>query len=368
MANSFPPPLAHNVMHGFFPDLSWQIEDIAGNFRRQFGQDSTHIVSNEELEKNKLKTKILKKAADNFIKKGYPPYQMADNVAILFQHLRYMVNFTLHRRKTFWIEESLAWMFHRTELDIEGECLRLPFPSCLYVFSDAPSLELATNVLQQDPDGDLQDETVKICSCYMNQIVFEDGASELEVNWLFDAQLPEWPYLLSRNLYIHPHDDLDTILHSHCPDVAPENRDAIYTHPELKKLLHLALSSVLYSTSANLDMEVLESPISSLEQQIADSSRKRKIALKQKLHKMEKCYSKEDVFYLPGKIDISQYQALSSMQKNDKSGVLNHRIMVRGHWRRANPSWHDQKLRWIMPFWKGSEDAPVIEKEYRLRP
>jgi hypothetical protein len=44
------------------------------------------------------------------------------------------------------------------------------------------------------------------------------------------------------------------------------------------------------------------------------------------------------------------------------------RLMVRGHWRCANPSWQDQALRWIEPYWKGPEMAAVIEKEYRMVP
>ena len=43
------------------------------------------------------------------------------------------------------------------------------------------------------------------------------------------------------------------------------------------------------------------------------------------------------------------------------------RFMVRGHWRRANPSRTDQRQRWIEPYWKGPEIATVIEREYRLR-
>jgi hypothetical protein len=42
--------------------------------------------------------------------------------------------------------------------------------------------------------------------------------------------------------------------------------------------------------------------------------------------------------------------------------------MVRGHWRRANPSWKEQALRWIEPYWKGPDMAATIERTYRLKP
>lgn len=43
------------------------------------------------------------------------------------------------------------------------------------------------------------------------------------------------------------------------------------------------------------------------------------------------------------------------------------RFLVRGHWRRAARSWADRRVRWIEPYWKGPELAPIIEKEYRLK-
>ena len=43
------------------------------------------------------------------------------------------------------------------------------------------------------------------------------------------------------------------------------------------------------------------------------------------------------------------------------------RFQVRGHWRKANPSWHDQRLRWIEPYWKGPELATIIEKQYEMK-
>lgn len=43
-----------------------------------------------------------------------------------------------------------------------------------------------------------------------------------------------------------------------------------------------------------------------------------------------------------------------------------HRFMVRGHWRRANSNWKDQRMRWIEPYWKGPDLATIIERQYQL--
>ena len=42
--------------------------------------------------------------------------------------------------------------------------------------------------------------------------------------------------------------------------------------------------------------------------------------------------------------------------------------MVRGHWRRAAPGWHDQRVRWIAPHWKGPDIGTIIERTYKLKP
>jgi hypothetical protein len=47
--------------------------------------------------------------------------------------------------------------------------------------------------------------------------------------------------------------------------------------------------------------------------------------------------------------------------------VIQKRFWVRGHWRRANPNWHDQRLHWIAPHLKGPELTAIVEREYELR-
>ena len=78
-------------------------------------------------------------------------------------------------------------------------------------------------------------------------------------------------------------------------------------------------------------------------------------------------YSSEDVFYLPGRIPISQLRALQQVERGANGHELMARFMVRGHWRRASRGWHDPRLRWIEPYWKGPELAAIVEKEYKLK-
>jgi hypothetical protein len=65
------------------------------------------------------------------------------------------------------------------------------------------------------------------------------------------------------------------------------------------------------------------------------------------------CLTGEDVYYLPGKIKISHMRKLQQVARGPGGQALMHRYMVRGHWRRPNPNWTDQSLRWIEPYWRG---------------
>ena len=73
-------------------------------------------------------------------------------------------------------------------------------------------------------------------------------------------------------------------------------------------------------------------------------------------------------FYLPGKIPISQVAGYRRLPATETGRKILKRFLVRGHWRRPNPSWNDQRLRWIEPYWKGPDLGRVIEKQYLLKP
>ncbi len=58
---------------------------------------------------------------------------------VLLTLLDFYCNFEMQRRKTFWVDESLAWMLAHTQVDAEGRLFRLPFPSCVPVYTDRQS-------------------------------------------------------------------------------------------------------------------------------------------------------------------------------------------------------------------------------------
>jgi hypothetical protein len=79
-------------------------------------------------------------------------------------------------------------------------------------------------------------------------------------------------------------------------------------------------------------------------------------------------FSSESVFFLPGAVEISAVRRIQELERIPSGRTIACRFMVRGHWRRPNASWKDQRIRWIKPYWKGPDIAAVIERAYKLKP
>ena len=123
----------------------------------------------------------------------------------------------------------------------------------------------------------------------------------------------------------------------------------------LPGLLHVTLNAVLYATSAGVEPDLRRPP----------SSRE---PSPQAAGPDVTPLSSEDVFFLPGAIEISRLRQMQSLQRAPGGRKLLHRFMVRGHWRRPAAAWKDKRMRWIKPYWKGPDLAAVIERTYKLKP
>ena len=126
----------------------------------------------------------------------------------------------------------------------------------------------------------------------------------------------------------------------------------VRTTSPLHGLLQVVVNAMLYATSAGVEPEArVGAPTSAVS---ARSKARRE-------------FTSENVFYLPGTIDIKQVRMLRELARIGEGRDVLRRCMVRGHWRRPVKNWSDQRLRWIAPYWKGPDMAAVIERAYRLR-
>lgn len=110
----------------------------------------------------------------------------------------------------------------------------------------------------------------------------------------------------------------------------------------IRGLLRTTISAILYATSASVETERRPPPAPSIARGRGAPP----------------AVSSEEVYFLPGTIDISRVRNLQEIERAPDGRELVRRHMVRGHWRRAQKTWADQHLRWIEPYWKARTWPP----------
>lgn len=353
----YPPPLSHERMATMLPGLGELCCATADQLRRQPGfDDKSTVVTAREIGANLEIQRFLRRnqpmGAGSRPPASRPHEQPSDPTTDLAPHIEYMINFELHRRKTFWVDESLAYLLAKTDLDVPGQDLRLPFPSFALVFIDRYMLSLAERMLSLVPGCPLAGHFLRVATVYVRE---EDRASErvLHVCFALDALGADLPYLVEHEIVLR--DDVPVRLISVDPPPIVVEGINVPVEMPLQGLLRVTLNAVLYATSADVTPQVRSSP-----------SRARSGEAGSEPEVVE--FSKEDVFFLPGAIEISLLRNYQQLERISDGRKILHRFMVRGHWRRAAPGWKDQRMRWIAPYWKGPDLAAIIERTYKLKP
>ena len=351
-----PPPLGHESMERLVPGLADVARAVAARMRRRYGADEIErVLSSEELATDLGVQRFLEEITRKLHAQGASAENAVTSANLLGMHIEYACNFELHRRKTFWVEEGLAWMLSRTNLDIVGDALRSPFACFALVFTDRDTLTVAERLLSKQDPCTHRGRLLQVLTVYVVEFQ-EAGARGLRLILTFDDLSEDWPFLLCRDLRIDADAHLDTLLESRFPDVEPQQRDPVFDSLLFKRLLQRVLNAILYATSANATgHDTPQGPPTESQYRTAQGD-------------TSPAYSSEEVYYLPGHIDIRELRQLQNLSRSPGGGQLMHRFLVRGHWRRSNPSWKDQRPRWIKPYWKGPNVAALIERNYRLRP
>ena len=355
-----PPQTGYDVMQRLLPGIEKVARAVAARWRSSPGWTEADCYEPQRLVDDDEAQAFLAAVGRRVLDRGGHPADADYDAQVAGQHMVTFVRHEACRRKTFWVDPPLAWMLARTRLDIDGELLRLPFAACAFILSDIDARERAGALLAADG---ARRKTVRTVSAYLAQPPENDGARPLYLNLLLDRQDGEWPYIYSRDLLVEPRARIDDILDSHFPEVA-DGPDPIFRSPEMKELIHLVLNAVLYSTSAGVEPVVIESPRRKLRE--AKGQRRRR-AVEQEVERALRRTTGEDVFFLPGKIDIRNVRRLQEVEARPEGRALLTRFMVRGHWRRAAENWANQRPRWIEPYWKGPEMGVAVEREYRLK-
>src|SRR5262249_26692020 len=159
------------------------------------------------------------------------------------------------------------------------------------------------------------------------RVASEDAPREMSVSLLFDAEGDRWPYIVGRELFVQPDQHLDGILDSRLPSVSVETRDPIFLAPELKKLVDLVVNAILSATSAHLEPILLSSKLRRLSQSMSGKGPKKRAPLQRQLASLRGTCSGEDVFHLPGRIDISKLKRLRELPGTESGRTLMARFM-----------------------------------------
>ena len=337
-----PPPLAHERVAELVPGSGELCHAVAEALRKKPGfDDRSSVFTGEDLAANLELQRFLRGLSKPPGGEAGPP---------LGSYLERVVNFDLHRRKAFWVDEALAFMLGQTDLDALGRELRVPFPSFALVFTDRHVLSLAERVLSRTPACPAAGLYLHVLTVFIT----EQRAGEDRVLHLCFACDPlgaDLPHLLHHRLALKDATQVGDFLEALAP--RPWSEPQVPDADPLRALLLVALNAILYATSAGIEPEERKSPASARRPSRSGAPLR---------------YSSDSVYYLPGAIEISQVRRMKELDRFPSGRTVLRRHMVRGHWRRAAAGWADQRLRWIQPYWKGPDMATVIERTYKLKP
>ncbi len=166
-APTHPPPLAHERAAEMVPGSGQLSRGVAEQLRREPGFDDAITVLRADGFRANLDLQRFLREWEG--KQSRPEGAPADRPPALSPLLRVMVNFELHRRKTFWVDASLAYMLDHTDLDVAGRELRVPFPSCALVFTDRHVLSLAERMLAGDRSCPLSGQLLRVATVYVTE-------------------------------------------------------------------------------------------------------------------------------------------------------------------------------------------------------
>jgi hypothetical protein len=328
-----PPPLMYERVAEAVAGSGELVRAVAERLRRAPGSEGAITLLTPELEAVDLDIQ-------RFLRTGG---------AAAAPYLRLLIDFELHRRKAFWVDEALAYQLDQTELDVRGRELRVPFAAFGLVFTDRHVLSLAERLLAARDNCPLSGQLLAVATVHVEE--HRRGAVRtLELCFALDALGDELPVLVRHELVLEDEAPVQAYLDAIAPRPAldPPPPD---TSP-IRCLLRTVINAVLYASSASSSPEHRQPP--------GPPRTRERGALRP--------VSSEQVDFLPGTIDRAHLRKLQELERGPDGRALVRRHMTRGHWQRPHQSWTDQRLRWSEPYWKGPDMAAIIEQAYRQKP
>lgn len=329
------PQPAHASNVGPMPALVAAARVVAERIRRERLVDTQSLICRSDLDHDLTVRALAVQHVDRLTREE------------LFGWIEELCNFQLHWRRVFQVHESTSWMLGATDLDLNGEDLRLPFVSFAVVFTDRYALGLAERALSHEPSARLRGRILRSVTAYVSQTSRGEDR-QVRIALGCDALDGQFPSLLARELIVRPEAKLDEILDSHVPgelSVVDATADGL-----VRRLVRLVFNVILYANSTRPSSDANGDPLVEILDSHDDPTSDR-------------------VDVLRTAIDIGSVMQLKRFRRaRGKRRTIMQRTLVRGHWRRPHAIWKDLRPRWIAPHWRGPADGAIVDKTYRLEP
>jgi hypothetical protein len=199
-APAHPFPLAHERLASMIRGLSELCLTVAGQVRRRPGfKDASTILTADEIRTNLEIERFVRGRCEHAGPENPHADSGAEGTAQMFARVRLLANFELHRRKIFWVDESLAYMLAKTDLDVTAAEVRVPFPSFALVFMDRHTLSLAERTLSFNGVSPLAGHFLRVATVYITEECREDDRV-MSVAFALDALGADTPDLVTQEI------------------------------------------------------------------------------------------------------------------------------------------------------------------------
>jgi hypothetical protein len=216
-APSHPPPLAHERAYELFPGSGDLLRSFAEGLRRAPGFDEkSSLASPEALNTNLPLQRFLKELPEKLA--DMSAEARSARIAAFDGLMPWLASFELHRRKAFWVDESLSYMLGHTDLDLFGRELRVAFPCFALVFTDRHVLGLAERLLSQQRTSLQAGQILKVATVLVTEAERASGRV-LRLGFAFDAVGADPPQLIEEEIALDEDGKVEAQLDARFPGV-----------------------------------------------------------------------------------------------------------------------------------------------------
>lgn len=280
---------------------------------------------------------------------------------------RCVLNFTLGGKKSFYFSDGLVQQLADTEMNVRADLLRLPFPSCMFVFTSRDAINSFHKFMPADREL-LYDVPLTVFVSEFQPLTGEDSRC-LEI-WAFHGADGRLLAGASRNLALCDGMSIEEVLktdwrstHRGAEEESTRGSGIDLFYTDGLHFFRIVVNAILYASSINAELTDCPS--------IHDGLEERLKTLKS-LARRDLYRAAQKASFLPYVLvggSVKEVSGSRSASEALASRTLTVRFSVRGHFRNQafGPGHSQHRLKFIEPYLKGPEMADLVNKPYCAR-